>query len=314
VRISPLNSQAQRDFASTHPVGGLADIDNFIQRGLAGAHSDSDRVHVYQSAFDLLTQEFQLVRPLLERIKQHYDAMGRDLLAKKRVVMTDNTSVSSAEDTFSENVNRMRRARAQEFTQRRAEIDKLLDEMTDLRVHRSDLQHQLEQLDTQKAELKLSEEVHASRMAFATARVTQLMDEIKQMELDTAQTRQELVVIDEKVEKTIVSSLDLTKSDLLIEKEMNELQAIETKLKQELVEIDQEDQLIETQLEEVRRDVRALTKENNDAIEKAKSITERRQATEARIREMLAPYERAPKLPLAALIHKFVAKRRQAPA
>jgi chromosome segregation ATPase len=289
----------------------LDNIESYLERELSTAHSDSDRVHIYQSAFDLLTREFQLCRPLLERIKQQYDEMGKSLLAKKRVIMTDNSSVSAAEDTFSENVNRLRRAKAQEFSQRREETERLLDEMTDLRVQRSELQRQLDQLVAQKAELKTIDQDHAEKMTQVSNRLHELMDDIKQMETDSAQTKHDIQALQEKIEKTMVSADDLALSDQQLGRSLEELHARESELNDELKKAMDEDALADFQLEELHREIRALTRENSEAMEKVRSITERKQTTEAKIRELLLPYESAPNLPLVELVRKLIKRKRR---
>jgi hypothetical protein len=101
------------------------------------------RIFIYQHAFDYLTNEFQLYHPLLQRMKQQYDETSHSLLVKDRDIVMTAASGSYAEDSLSEMVNNLRRTRAEEFVQNQAESERLLDEMTDLDVHRSELLNQL---------------------------------------------------------------------------------------------------------------------------------------------------------------------------
>jgi chromosome segregation ATPase len=289
----------------------LAQIDTFLSRELAAAHSDSDRIYVYQRAFDLLAQEFQLCRPLLERIKQQYDEMGRSLLIRKRVTMTDASSVSAAEDSLSEQVNRMRRARIQEFSKRRQETEALLDEMTALRVQRSELQQQVGQLDQKKEELKMVEQANSEKMTQVNNRVHELLDEIKQMEHEIGETKKEIAGLDDKIEKTMVSSNDLIQSEEQLTRELTELQADEARLKEKLKATNDANLDVDLQFQKLQKDIRSLTHQNSEAQEKLRSIQERRTATEQKIREMLKPYESDPNIPLTALIKKLLMRKRQ---
>jgi chromosome segregation ATPase len=287
----------------------LMNIDAYFERELPAAHSSSDRIHIYQAAFDLLTQEFQLCRPLLERIQQQYDEMSKSLLAKKRVIMTDSSSVSATEDSFSENVNRMRRARIEEFGSRRATIERLLDEMTDLRVQRSDLQKRLDAMATQRSELKMIEAEHSERMTQVNSRVHELMDDIKQMEGDSFQTKREIQQLQEKIEKTMISANDLQQSDEQLGKDLSKIEELEAELNAELNRVTKEHDAGDLQLEELHREIRTLSRENSELSEKAKSITDRRHVAEMKIREMLIPYDNSPHLPLLSLVKRIVSKR-----
>jgi chromosome segregation ATPase len=289
----------------------LHQIDSFLETELANTHSDADRVHVYQRAFDLLAQEFQLCRPLLERIKQQYDEMGRNLLEKKRVIMTDSSSVSAVEDSFSEQVNRMRRAREQEFGRMRQDTEHLLDEMTACRVQRSDLLQQMAQLEEQREQLKIIEQDNAEKMTQVNSRVHELIDEIKQMESDIAQAKKDIAALDEKIEKTMISSTDLIRSDQQLSEELANLEGIEKGLKEKLFNTHEASRSLDLDLQELHREIRSLTHENEDAREKLRNIRDRKATNEQKMREMLKPYEPDPKVPIIAILKKLLARKRR---
>jgi chromosome segregation ATPase len=301
----------QRTAASDRNSTFLAQIEVLLGQELASAHSDSDRIYVYQRAFDLLAQEFQLCRPLLERIKQQYDEMGRSLLVRKRGIMTDASSVSTAEDNFSEQVNRLRRARIQEFSKRQQETETLLGEMTALRVRRSELLQQVAQLDERKDELKTIEHTNAEKMMQMNNRVRELLDEIKQMECEIADTKKEIAALDDTIEETMVSSDDLIQSEKQLAQELTQLQAVEAKLKEKLNATNSANIDLDLQFQELQKDIRVISRENSDAQEKMRSIRERRATTEVKIREMLQPYVSNPNIPLIELIKMMLTRKRE---
>lgn len=288
----------------------LGHVDIFLDRELATAKSDADKVYVYQRAFDYLTQEFNLCKPLLQRIKQEYDKIASGLIAKKRVIMTDSSSVSAAEDAFSEMVNKMRRARTQEFTKRRQETEKLLDEMTQLRCQRSELQHELETLQAQRKELKTVEKNHSEKMTQMNSKLHELLDNIKQVEVETSASKREIFQLEDKIEKTVISSQDLVQSDQALGEELAELGRVEEGLKQDLARVNEENKGLDVQLQELHKELLTLTRENVDASERLKSIKDRRQKNDAKMRTMLAEFESNPNVPVATIIQNLLAKRR----
>lgn len=265
----------------------ISQIDSFLEHELQNAHSDSDRVYVYQRAFDYLAQEFQLCRPLLERIKQQYDSMSSTLIAKKREIMTDTSSITDAEDTFSEMVNKMRRARTQEFAKCREESEQLLDEMTSLRLQRSELLTQLDTLATQKRELKNVETAHAEQMTQVNSKIHELMDEIKQLENETNDTKKQIVVLQDKIDKTQISSQDLQNTDKELGNELEGLKKQEAELKNEYETIMDETSNVDIQINQIHKEILGLEREKQDAEEKITSISQRKETSEVKMREML---------------------------
>ena len=199
-------------------------MDSLLDSELSKAHNDSERVFIYQRAFDYVMTEFHLCRPLLERIKQQYDGMSRMLLARKREMMIDTSSLSVAEDSLSEMVNQARRARTQEFAQNRAESERLLDEMTALRVQRSDLLRQLDGLQRKHGELERSGAECEQQSADLNRQLADMLDEIRQAENDTGQSRKSLTALKAKLAKTETSANDLAIKEEALAAELRALE------------------------------------------------------------------------------------------
>lgn len=289
---------------STSPF--LDQVDTFLARELDLAHSDSDVVYVYQRAFESLANEFELCRPLLERIKQQYDTVAKQLLSRKRTMMTDCSSVSAAEDSFSEMVNKMRRARNQEFARRSQETDRLLDEMTELRLTKLELTKELEALQAQRNELRDVEQNHREQMANASNRVHELIDEIKQMDTDEVVARRNIGTLEDKLEKTMISSQDLKQSENALSEELENLRAEEAELIKELEELQEKSKKVSVDLQDVTKDICGCTREQTDAEEKLKRIKERKESQEATMREMLNNVESDPNVSLREIIDRFL--------
>ena len=291
---------------STSPF--LDQVDDFLSRELDLAHSDSDIVYVYQRAFDSLANEFETCRPLLERIKQQYDTVARQLLSRKRTMATDCSSVSAAEDSFSEMVNKMRRARNQEFARRSQETDKLLDEMTQLRLTKLELTKELEALQAQRNELRDVEQNHRDQMANASNRVHELIDEIKQMDADESYARRNIVTLEDKLEKTVISSQDLKQSESALSGELERLRDKEVELAKELEEIKQKNEKAGVDLQDVSKDLLGVTRENTDAQEKLRGIKERKENQLTTMRAMLNVVEKDENVSVREILERLLAK------
>jgi chromosome segregation ATPase len=261
----------------TDPLSTFPNIDcleAFLENELEHAHSDSERVFIYQRAFDYLASEFFLCRPLLERIKQQYDRMSRTLLAKKREMIVDATSSSTAEDSLAEMVNHIRRARTQEFVQNRAESERLLDEMTELRVQRSDLLKQLEVLTKRKEELASLEASYDQEMLEVNGQVQDVMIDIRQAETAAHATRKDIHALKSKIAKTETSSADLAVKEEALAKELDALKKHEEVTRLRLFDMNQVTGELENQMAELRRTLDSLEverelalKRKNDAVE-----------------------------------------------
>jgi chromosome segregation ATPase len=245
-------------------------MDSWLGSELSNAHNDSERVFVYQRAFDCVMTEFHRYRPLLERIKQQYDAMSRMLLARKREMMTDTSSLSVAEDSLSEMVNRSRRARAQEFAQNRAESERLLDEMTALRVQRSDLLRQLEGLQGKHGELERTSGECEQQSAELGRQLLDMLDEIRQAESETGQCRKSLAAIKAKLAKTETSASDLAIKEEALAAELRAIEDEESAARQRISVLGRQADEAQRKVVEMRREIDALIVERDAATARKK--------------------------------------------
>lgn len=284
----------------------LQKIDTFLETELADAHSDADKVNVYQRAFGLLCDEFQTCRPLLERIKQQYDLMSSKLIARKREIITDTSSVSTAEDNFSEMINKMRRARTREFAEAHEESDRLLDEMTNLRLQRSELMKELESLQAQRTELKAVEASHSQKMAEINSHLHELMDEIVYTDNQTNKAQKEIETLQEKIGKTRESAEDLQRTNDTLDKELAELLEEENSLKKDLEASTKESSSIDLQLIELHKELSGLEREKADALEKLHVAESRQKKSTDKMREMLKDIEDDPNVPILDIIKRLI--------
>lgn len=266
----------------------LNDIDGYLSRELSKASSDADRIYVYKRAFDFLESEFQLCRPLLDRIKKQYDETSAALLARKRELVADSSTIADAEDSYADFVTQMRKARNQEFKEMQIESEHLLDELTELRLQRSSLMKDLDKLKSQNAELTTLEKSQLENIADYNAKLQILQDDIKITERDTTEVRKNLISLEEKLEKTNTSTKDLENTHNQL------LQKIEA-MKQKKLEAEQRLSVAQSQLSEsekklieVDRNITSLERDKSNNIQKLQSMTERQNKVEDKMRSMLA--------------------------
>ena len=262
-------------------------IETFLKSSLENANSDSDRIFVYQRAFDMLAGEFQLCRPLLERIKQQYDAMGRALLAKKREIATDTSSISAAEENFSEAVSQLRRARAQEFAQNRAESERLLDQMTALRLQRSELLKQIEGLVTRREELQQCESDFDNQIVSITEKVEAMTDEVRRTESDVKESKKALRELKDKIEKAGTASSDLASKADGLKSQLSVVEGETAECKARLFDLNEQSGKIEFRVNLLKRDLTSLQEEKLAAIQKRDEAAQRHAGLESELRRLL---------------------------
>ena len=280
----------ERSGTFTEVVGGPAfskRIESFLTTSLENAHSDSDRIFVYQRAFDMLAGEFQLCRPLLERIKQQYDTVSRKLLAKKREISTDTSSISAAEENFSEAVSQLRRARAQEFAQNRAESEKLLDRMTELRLERSELLKQIEALVTRREELQQCEVEFEEQIAATNEKVEAMTEEVRKTEGDVRDAKKAVKDLKEEIGKAGTASADLASKAESLKTELGSLEQELEASKSRLFDLNQDSGKIESQVNVLKHDLERLQAEKEAAIVKRKNAKEKHDQLEKELRKLL---------------------------
>lgn len=292
--------------ASSHQEQFINQIETFLETELANAKSDSDKIHVYQRAFESLANEFQSCRPLLERIQQQYDLMASALLAKKREIVAESTSMNDAEDSFSEMVNRMRKVRNQEFAHSRAESERLLDEMTELRVQRSDLLNQLDQLQKRKIELVNAEAISIEEMNVITAKVHDLMYDIKQSEAQTADAQKKINEIKDITAKTEASTQELSLTDCELQKQRIQLEEEERQIKDELDQLTNHSETLTDQIIELQKKLKGLENEKKDAQEKLEGIHHRKDYNLTRLYELLKNTDIDPDQPIEDILNQIL--------
>ena len=176
-------------------------IDKFLATETPHAYSDSDKMFVYQKAFDFLINEFQICKPLLSRIKKQYDMMCADLIAKKREFSFNNISISSSEDIFPDTINELRNVRMHEFAQKKSESEQLLDQMTKLRIKRSELLQQFENLTMKDNELSASDSTSTEKIIELNSKISDINDFIKSTENSTLMKKKQLDDLNDEISK-----------------------------------------------------------------------------------------------------------------
>lgn len=284
----------------------LEQLQAFLNRENAAVHSNSDRVNVYKRAFEFLINEFTLCRPLISRIKQQYDEMSSNLLEKHREMVVDSSSVTQNEDQFSELVNQMRRAKAKEFKKCHEDSEKLLDEMTDLRLQRSELLKQLEEIETQKRELKSVEAAHAESMQVNNAELHDINSEVKQIENEKNDLDLVLMNLEDKIEQIRCSEKELNEKDGLMKNELAGVLQIENEKKQILDEKMDQLRKLEIVVQDMNKDVIGLQREKKSAEEKLESNKQRKTNNEVKIREMLKEYSKTSDFEILDIVKKVL--------
>lgn len=285
----------------------LEQLQTFIKNETANAHSDSDRVNVYKRAFDKLISEFTQCRPLICKIKQQYDEMSSNLLERHRENMTDSSSVTQNEDQFSELVNKMRRAKAKEFKQCNEESEKLLDEMTELRLQRSDLLKQLDEIATQKRELKSVAEAHYELLHERNSEFHDISAITKQIENQKIDLSELISGLEENIEKIKCSEEELNEKDAMMKKKLEEIQKVEDEKKAILDDKLNQLHKLDVEVQDMNKDVIGLQREKKAAEERLENNKKRKESNETKIREMLSQYNKRGDASILDIVKKMLA-------
>ena len=291
-----------------HEQNFLEQLEDFIKKESAVAHSDSDRVNVYKRAFEKLISEFTLCRPLISKIKQQYDEMSSNLLEKHREMVTDSSSVTQNEDQFSELVNKMRRAKAKEFKQCNEESEKLLDEMTELRLQRSDLLKQLDEIATQRKELKSVAASHYELLHEKNSEYSDIAAIVKQIENQKIDLSELISSLEDNIQQIKCSEQELNEKDALMKKKLEDIQKIEEDKKAILEDKLNQLQKLDIEVQDMNKDVIGLQREKKAAEERLKNNKLRKENNEAKIREMLLPYNKRQDVPIVDIVKKLLGK------
>jgi len=116
-----------------------------------------EKLILYQKEFDRFINQFQGLRPVMERIKTSYDSVISMCMQKLRYSLVDESLDQKNEDYISDLISQLRHARTNEFIKSKAELDRLLETLTSLRLEKSELKEQL--LSLQSIDSSLQEEL-----------------------------------------------------------------------------------------------------------------------------------------------------------
>lgn len=282
-------------------------IDKFLNTELSYANNDSDKLFAYQKAFDMLLNEFQICRPLLSRIKKQYDMISNELISKKRELSLNAASTSSSEDILSDSIDELRKVRTHEFAQKKNESESLLDQMTQLRIKRSELLQQLSNLTEKDNDLSNSDNFSTDKIIEMNTKIIEISDFIKSTESASRLKRKQIDELHDEISKTQQSKDELAEKDqffqsqnLLLEKEENELQLNIKKMDHENTELSKE-------ISDLQNKTETLNKKKKDANIKLKFVEIGHKSNEDKLRNLLkeTDIDIDPDLPIEELLSKI---------
>lgn len=282
-------------------------IDKFLTSELSHANNDSDKLFAYQKAFDMLLNEFQICRPLLSRIKKQYDMISNELISKKRELSLNTASASSSEDILSDSIDELRKVRTQEFAQKKNESESLLDQMTQLRIKRSELLQQLSNLTEKDNDLSNSDNFSTDKIIEMNAKIIEINDFIKTTENASRLKRKQIDELHDEISKTQQSKDELAEKDqffksqnLLLEKEENELQL-------NMKKMDHENSELSKEIIDLQNKTETLNKKKKDANIKLKFVEISHKSNEDKLRNLLneTDIDIDPDLPIEELLSKI---------
>lgn len=292
-----LNTPRSRTFYS--------EIKNFIDTELLYARNDADRIYVYKRAFDTLLQEFQICRPVLASIKKNYDEYSTSLLHQKRNIIIDSDTTTLTEDTYDEIVNNMRRVENREFQKCEKATEELLDQMTQLRVQKSELNNKVELVTKRRQELKSVISSQQDTICKANTDTLLLIDDIKTKKSQNAFLERTIEKLEEKLSETQLSSDQLISRDNLLTQKLDDCISEEEASKKALDAIMAEQAEIDEQLAQIETINWELTRRNNILEPKYMELSQRKERTDSAIRETLAPFHKNPNRPILDILKQL---------
>ena len=262
-------------------------IEDFLDENLPNAHSYADRLFVYQQAFDLLINEFQHCRSVVESIKRYYDYMATELLNKHRKHVTEEVSESSADEHYNDVVNKLRYAKNHEFADFKAESEKRIDDLTALRIKNIELTKQIESSSNELETLKKENEYRAQQIKGFIARTEQYEEDYNQITQVCSELRQQVDSLQNEID-TVRNSMNILTESSTKTKEENdemdkefqanadELAALEQEKKDSLqlisdlkssnIELDMKNEAMATKLEAQKNRIATLEKQLRDRL------------------------------------------------
>lgn len=262
-------------------------IDKFLATEIPHAYSDSDKMFVYQKAFDFLINEFQICKPLLSRIKKQYDMMCTDLIAKKRELSFNNISISSSEDIFPDTINEIRNVRMHEFAQKKSESEQLLDQMTKLRIKRSELLQQFENLTMKDNELSASDSTSTEKIIELNSKISDINDFIKSTENSTLMKKKQLDDLNDEISRTQQSKDELAEKDQYFQSQICILEKEEKELQINIDRMDQINLELSKEITDLQNRAETLNKKKNSVSDKLKYIEISYQSKEDELRNLI---------------------------
>jgi chromosome segregation ATPase len=267
-------------FEGNEPSGTGSTLDAFLDKELFDAHSDSDRVFVYQRAFDFLSSQFLFCRPLLQRIRHHYDVMSKSLLNKKRETVMSETDESRADDSYTEIVSRVKRIKTQEFVAVRADAEKLLDELTALRLQRLELLNQLESLNNRREELVVVESGYEDKLYEINTTMREIIDDTKNIQGWSKDGKEQIEIFRNEIKKMKVSLLDLKVKAEAMQGEIVRLRQREREDRVRLFDMDASTgeilplmKHLERELENAKREEKEANRKKREALAKRTKLS-----------------------------------------
>lgn len=283
-----------------------SELKSYIETELSYSRNDSDRIFTYKLAFDRLLQEFQLCRPMLERIKKNYDEISADLLYKKSNIRVESSSSNElTEDTFDEIVNNMKRSNEKEIKQYETITDELLEQMTQLRVKKLELSKELNLIESRREDLKLVNKVQKEKIYEVQNNIFQTSSEILIKKDKTITIQQEIKKLEEKLSESQSSLQELLEQDQTLEKELNDLITTENGNSETLKSILNEQKELDTKIADLENENWELQKQNRLIIQKYEDIKQRKENSDDKIRECLSKYDNNIEDPIIDIIRRL---------
>ena len=286
-----------------------SELKSSIDANLSYARNDSDRIFAYKLAFDKLIQEFQQCRPILERIKKNYDEVSTELLYKKSNIRVDSSSTNEiTQDTFDEIVNTMKRTKEIEVKQFENKADELLEKMTQLRVQKSQLSRELNNVESRREDMKLIDQRQLQKISEAQNKILQNSTEIKIKKNEISAIQEIIQKLEEKLSESQSSYHELFEQDQTLEKELNDLLTTEKRNSETLESILKEQNEIDTKIANLENENWELQKQNRLIEQKYEDIKKRKENSATKIRKILQNYDDNIEDPIIDIIQRLAKK------
>lgn len=286
-----------------------SDLKSFIETELSYSRNDSDRIFAYKLAFDRLLQEFQICRPILERIKKNYDEVSADLLYKKSNIKIESSSTNEiTEDTFDEIVNNMKRSKEREIKQYEMKADELIEKMTQLRLKKSELSKEFDRVETRREDLKLVDKRHIEKISEAQNKILQFSSDIRMKKDEILLIQQKIKKLEVKLSEAQSSFQELLEQDQTLGKELDGLTTTENRNSETLKSILSEQNELDSKIADLENENWELQKQNRLIEQKYEDIKQRKEHSDNKIRECLIKYDDNVDDPIIEIIRRLAKK------